>query len=154
MSVVRAGSEFHGTVHEAESCWLDTSSWPAWVDGLERVVETTPDWPGEGASVTWESGPAGRGRVRERMLSYEPLAGLTVAIEDQSITARQSVRFTPTDGGVEVELTLDYTIRKRSITTPLIDVLFIKGAMQRSIATTLSRFGAHLAERRSTPSGD
>ncbi len=145
MSVVRAASEFPGTVHEAESCWLDTSSWPAWVDGLERVVECSGDWPRPGSGVTWESGPAGRGRVREQVVSYEPLAGIGLHVHDGSIDATQRVSFSPTDDGVTVELTLDYTIRKRSLLTPLIDVLFIRGAMQRSIATTLTRFGAHLA---------
>ncbi len=154
MSVVRAASEFPGTVHEAESCWLDTSGWPAWVDGLERVLETSPEWPRAGSSVVWESVPAGRGRVTERVIAHEPLAGLTLDIVDASIAARQRVAFSPTDGAVEVELTLDYTIRKRSPFTPIVDVLFIRGAMQRSIATTLSRFGTYLAERRTTAASD
>ena len=148
MSVVRAASEFHGTVHEAESCWLDTSSWPTWVDGLDRVLETSPDWPNPGSRVVWESGPAGRGRVTERVVAHQPLAGLTVDVHDTSVDGQQRVTFTPTDDGVAVELTLEYTIRKQSIVTPVIDMLFIRGAMRRSIATTLSRFGGHLAERR------
>jgi polyketide cyclase/dehydrase/lipid transport protein len=149
MSVVRAASEFPGTVHEAECCWLDTSSWPAWVDGLERIVECSPDWPRPGSHVIWQSGPAGRGRVTERVRRHDPLASLTVEIGDASIAATQRVSFTPGDDAVAVELTLDYTIRRQSIVTPVVDVLFIRGAMRRSIATTLARFGAHLAEHKS-----
>jgi Polyketide cyclase / dehydrase and lipid transport len=149
MSVVRAASEFHGTVHEAESCWLDTSGWPLWVDGLERVLECSRDWPDPGSSVIWESGPAGRGRVSEQVIAREPLASLSLYVHDASITATQRVAFMPTDEGVAVEVTLDYTVNKRSIFTPLVDMLFIRGAMRRSIATTLARFGTHLAEHRS-----
>lgn len=149
MSVVRAASEFHGTVHEAESCWLDTGSWPAWVDGLERVLQRSRDWPNPGSSVIWESGPAGRGRVSEQVIEHEPLASLSVYVRDATITATQRVSFTPTDEGVAVELTLEYDISKRSFFTPLVDMLFIRGAMRRSIAMTLARFGTQLAERRS-----
>ena len=66
---------YPGSVHEAETCWYDTDRWPEWMDGLARVVAVEGDWPGVGSSVTWESGPAGRGRVRERVIAYEPLAG-------------------------------------------------------------------------------
>ena len=148
MSVVSAASEFPATVHEAESCWCDTSSWPAWVDGLDRVLETGPDWPNPGSSVIWQSGPAGRGRVSERVIDHEPLQGLTLHVQDESISARQSVTFTPLDAGVTVELKLDYEISRRSIVTGVIDLLFIRRAMERSITTTLARFGAQLAERR------
>ncbi len=137
MSAVRAASEFPGTVHEAECCWCDASRWPAWVDGCDRVLETTPDWPDRGSSVIWESGPAGRGRVSERVLGHEPLQGVTTHVSDDSINATQSVAFTPVDGGVEVVLKLDYEISKRSIVTPLVDLLFIRRAMERSITTTL-----------------
>ena len=148
MTVVRVASEFPGTVHEAESCWCDTSRWPAWVDGLDHVVETAGGWPKAGAQVVWQSGPAGRGRVTERVLEHQPLAGLTTDVHDDSINARQTVTFTPAEDRVAVELTLAYEIRKRGVFTPLVDFLFIRRAMERSIAATLARFGAELADRR------
>lgn len=149
MRTVRVTRTLPGTVYDVEQRWYDTSRWTAWVEGLRRVVEVTGDWPSVGSSVTWDSGPAGRGHVVERVVAHEPLAGQTVAVEDSSITGRQSVAFVPVDDGVEVELTLAYELKKRSLFTPLVDSLFIKRAMATSLATTLSRFGAEVGSHRS-----
>ncbi|MGB0095323.1 MAG: hypothetical protein WBP81_22640, partial [Solirubrobacteraceae bacterium] len=97
---------------------------------------------------TWESGPAGRGRVVERVVEYESLAGQTLEIEDSSISGRQQVVFTALDGNIELALSLDYQVRRRSPLTPLIDLLFIRPAMKRSLQTTLARFGVELAAAR------
>jgi len=97
--------------------------------------------------VTWQSGPAGRGRVTERVTAYEPLEGQTLDVEDDAITGRQRVAFTPADEHVEVKLSLEYEIKKRSFFTPLIDLLFIRRAMAASLQATLGRFGAELSER-------
>jgi Polyketide cyclase / dehydrase and lipid transport len=137
-----------GTVYEIEQRWYDTSRWTIWVEGLRRVVHVSEGWPGVGSSVTWDSGPAGRGHVVERVVAHEALGGQTVEVEDASITGRQSVAFVPVDEGVEVQLALSYEIRKRSLFTPLIDALFIKRAMTTSLATTLGRFGAEMGSRR------
>jgi uncharacterized membrane protein len=145
MRAVTASSTFPGTVHEAETCWYDTDRWPSWVDGLERVVERSESWPQIGSSIVWESGPAGRGRVRERVVAYEPLDGQTVEVEDQSLRGRQSVSFTPADDEVEVMLRLEYEITNRTVFTALVDRLFIRGAIERSLRATLARFGAELA---------
>jgi Polyketide cyclase / dehydrase and lipid transport len=149
MRRVRVALAFAASVHEAETCWYDTTRWPAWVDELARIVEVAGDWPRAGASVTWESGPAGRGHVIERVVAYQPLGGQTLDVHDDSIQGQQRVTFTPADGSVEVVLGLDYEISERSIFTPLIDVLFIRRAMERSLRTTLSGFGVELAARRS-----
>jgi polyketide cyclase/dehydrase/lipid transport protein len=146
---VRVTQTLSGTVYEIEQRWYDTSRWAAWVEGLRRVVEVAGEWPAVGSSVTWDSGPAGRGHVVERVVAHEPLAGQTVAVDDSAITGRQSVAFVPIDDGVEVELTLSYELKKRSLFTPLVDSLFIKRAMATSLATTLSRFGAEVGSRRS-----
>ena len=98
--------------------------------------------------MIWDSFPAGRGRVVERVVSQAPLVGQASEVEDDSIRGRQSVAFAATDGSVHVELVLAYEIKKRSIVTPLVDVLFIRRAMTMSLATTLRRFGVELdAER-------
>ena len=149
MRTVTVTQTLPGTVYEVEQRWYDTSRWTAWVEGLRRVVEVAGDWPGVGSSVTWDSGPAGRGHVVERVVAHEPLVGQTVAVDDSSITGRQSVAFVPIDDGVEVELTLAYELKQRSLFTPLVDWLFIKRAMATSLATTLSRFGAEVGSHRS-----
>ena len=137
---------FPGTVHQAESCWYDAARWPEWVDGLERIVAVSAEWPDVGATVHWESGPAGRGSVHERVLAHEPLVGQQLEVRDDSIQGRQSVVFAPADEGVEVALTLEYRITRRSVFMPVIDFLFVGRAMAASLSTTLARFGAELAK--------
>ncbi|MGB9183613.1 MAG: SRPBCC family protein [Solirubrobacteraceae bacterium] len=147
MAAIRVAQTFTGTVAEAERCWYDTARWPRWVDGLDRVVSVDPGWPA-GGGVAWESGPAGRGRVTERVLAHEPLRGQTLAVTDASIEGEQSVSFTPDDGRVEVTLALEYRFRKRSLALRIIDPLFIRRAMVTSLRATLARFGAELEASR------
>jgi len=142
-----------GSVHEAESCWYDLARRPDWVDELARVVAVEGDWPKPGSTVTWQSGPAGRGQVRERVVAYQPLAGQTLEVEDDSITGTQQVSFEPTERGAQVMLSLSYRIKRRSPLTPLVDALFVRRPMAISLAKTLSRFGVAVAESRQTSVG-
>jgi hypothetical protein len=148
MRIVGASLSFPGSVHEAETCWYDVRRWPAWVDGMDRVVDVSGEWPHAGAIVHWDSGPAGRGHVTEKVLEYEPLHAQTVEVTDDSIWGRQRVAFAPAEEGVEVSLTLEYEVTRRSLFTPVVDLLFIRGAMERSLRSTLTRFGAELAVTR------
>jgi Polyketide cyclase / dehydrase and lipid transport len=147
---VSVSEVFPGTVHEAETCWYDTAGWPSWIDGLDRVEAVSGDWPQTGSSVRWRSGPAGRGTVTERVRAHEPLAGQTVDVQDDSISGRQTVAFTPTNDAVEVAFTLEYEIRKKGVFTPVIDFLFIRRPMEMSLRKTLGAFGAELESRRLT----
>jgi len=144
MARVRAAASFPATVHQAERCWYDTARWPEFVDELARVLAVEGPWPAEGASVVWESGPAGRGRVVERVVAHEALSGQTVDVCDNSISGRQSVWFVPAGAGVQVVLELDYRIRRRNPLTPLVDRLFVRRLMAASLERTLSRFGIAL----------
>jgi hypothetical protein len=137
---------FPGSVSEAERCWYDTPGWAIWVDGLDRVIEVSRDWPRSGAAVRWQSGPAGRGHVLERVITQEPLGGQELAVEDDSIRGRQRVDFVPAEGGVEVSLRLSYELKRRSPMTPVVDLLFIRRAMASSLQRTLASFGLRLAE--------
>lgn len=148
MRAARVVQTFDATVAEAERCWYDTARWPHWVDGLDRVLGVDGDWPGVGATVTWESGPAGRGMVTERVVAYEPLRGQALEVHDGSIQGRQSVTFTPVDGGVEVAMSLEYELLRRSLVSPVVDMLFIKRAMVASLRSSVSRFGVELQAAR------
>lgn len=142
-----------GSVHEAQSCWCDVSRWSEWVDGLERVLEVEGDWPREGSRVRWESGPAGRGEVRERVIEYVALERLVVFVEDSLMEGTQSVSFEPAPGGVTVELALRYRVRRRSPLTPLVEWLFVRRPMTMSMSRTLERFGWALEASRGASLG-
>lgn len=145
MRQVSVTEEFPATVHAAETCWYDTAHWPDWVDGLDRVEEVSAGWPGVGSHVRWRSGPAGRGEVLERVSAHEPLAGQTVEVSDEQMEASQSVAFTPADEAhVGVSLTLTYELRRQTLFTPLVDLLFIRPALRNSLRSTLARFGHRL----------
>ena len=79
------------------------------------------------------------------MIAQKPLEGQALEVTDSSIRGRQSVAFVPAAPGVEVTLTLEYELLRRSILTPVVDLLFIKRAMVASLAQTVSRFGVELA---------
>ena len=149
MRAVRVSHRFAGTVPEAERCWYDTERWVHWVEGLERVVSVSGDWPQPGSQVIWESGPAGRGRVTELVLVHEPLRGLQLEVTDASIRGRQIVTFAAAGDAVEVALALEYRLRRRSLVSPVVDLLFIRRAMTDSLDATVSRFGAELESARS-----
>jgi hypothetical protein len=148
MRTAYASQTFAGSVHDAESLWFDTARWPQWVPGLGRVEGVSGGWPGVGGQVRWRSGPAGRGSVVERVSSYEPLGEQTVEVEDDSIRGSQTVTFTPEDGKVAVALRLSYELKRRSLLMPLVDLLFIRRAMVRSLEQTLARFGVELEASR------
>jgi polyketide cyclase/dehydrase/lipid transport protein len=137
-----------GTVHEAETAWCDTGRWHAWVEGFETLVSVSDDWPAAGAVVRWESSPAGRGAVSERVLRFEPLELVESEIEDGQVIARQLATFTPLEDGVEVTVDFAYRIKGRSPLTPVVDALFVRRAMQSWLQTTLTRFVVELESTR------
>ena len=148
MRVAHASQTFEGSVQEAEAVWYRTDRWSAWVPGLERVDGVSGRWPGEGAQVNWHSGPAGRGRVVERVVGYEPGSGQTVEVQDESIRGQQTVSFEAEGEQVVVVLSLTYQLKQRSLLMPLVDLVFIRGAMRRALEQTLAHFGVELEASR------
>jgi hypothetical protein len=148
MRPVEVTESFPGSVAEAERCWYQPERWPRWVDGCERIVSVDPGWPRPGTDLTWESGPAGRGRVSERVVEHEPLRGMTVEVADASIRGRQTVAFVPEGDEVMVQLALAYRLERRTPVSPLVDMLFIRRAMAASLQSTLHRFGVELQASR------
>lgn len=141
MRPVHATHTFAASVRDAERHWYDTSRWQTWVDGLDHVVATSEPWPMAGGRVTWQSGPAGRGRVTETAVDYVPGQRQTVEVTDDAMTGRQTVQFAAVTDGVEVTLRLEYRLKRRSPLTPVVDALFIR----REVSLSLTRFGARLA---------
>jgi hypothetical protein len=129
-----------GRAAEAEALWYDKHRWPSWVDGFGHIVLMEGDWPEVGARLIWDSPPNGRGRVQERVVSYESRTGQTLEVEDARITGRQTVAFTPGLEETEVTLTLEYELKQRNVFTPLVDLLFIRRATGDSLRRTLRKF--------------
>jgi hypothetical protein len=137
---VRAAVTLPGLASEAEALWYDLTRWPSWVDGFGHVDKVEGEWPAAGARVVWLSKPAGRGRVAERVVAYEPRTGQTLEVEDEKMRATQRVAFAPGAQGVEVALELDYELKDRNALTPVVDALFIRRALRDSLRRTLVRF--------------
>jgi Polyketide cyclase / dehydrase and lipid transport len=138
---VRATTTVPGRVVEAEELWYDPHRWAAWIDGFGHVAKLEGDWPREGARLLWDSRPNGRGRVSETVVSYEARAGQTLAVEDRRLAGTQRIAFEPADDAVRLSLTLEYRLKERSLITPIIDMVFIRRALQASLQRTLARFG-------------
>ena len=126
---------------DAEELWYDTVRWPTFVDGFGHVHKVDAGWPREpGAVVVWDSKPGGRGRVLERVVSFEARVGQTVEVEDEKIHGRQTVGFQPNPGGTAVSLELDYAIKQDRGVPAVIDFLFVRRPMRDSLRRTLARF--------------
>ena len=95
MGRARAKIDLPTQVSAAEALWYDLQRWPAFVDGFHHVAKLEGDWPEAGARLLWDSTPAGRGRVVERVARYEVRSGQTVEVEDPKLTGTQTVSFTP-----------------------------------------------------------
>jgi hypothetical protein len=146
MGKVKASIELPGfRASEAEALWYDTARWPTFVDGFSHVVSTEGDWPAVPSTLVWQSTPAGRGRVVERVTAYEARVGQTAEVEDPRMTATQRVVFKPREGGVEVTLSLDYTLKQGGgPIRPVMDFLFIRRAINDALTRTVGRFGREL----------
>jgi hypothetical protein len=153
MGKARVALSFPGRVSEAEALWYETSRWATWVDGFASVSKVDGDWPRVGSRLVWDSNPAGRGRVVERVVGYEPRVGQTIEVEDETLRGQQSVVFSPRGDRVEIELALEYQLKQRSIVMPLVDVLFIRRALVQSLRRTLTRFGIELGADRELNAG-
>jgi hypothetical protein len=125
--------------------WTDVTRWPSFVEGFARVVELDPDWPGEGTRAIWESVPAGRGQVTEKVAEDGPGAFATLVFEDR-LSGRQTLRAIESEGGSRVELKLEYTLTSYGLLGPVADVLFIRRALRDSLRRTVTRFAVEAEE--------
>ncbi len=140
MGRVGATIEIPGLVSAAEDLWYDTRRWPTFVDGLAHVAKVEGDWPRSGSRVVWDAQPGGRGRVTETVTAYEARTGQTTVVEDTKIRGTQVVRFSPVDGGVVVELGLEYAVKQEAGVPFFVDLAFVRRPMRDSVKRTLARF--------------
>jgi len=140
-----AEAEVPLTPEAALRLWTDVSRWPSFVEGFARVVEIDPGWPDEGSRAIWESVPAGRGRVTEKVADGAPGRFATLIFEDR-MAGRQTFRAIESEGGARVELALEYTLTKYGPLGALADVIFIRRALRDSLRRTLQRFRVEAQE--------
>ena len=129
----------------AQRLWTETNRWPTFVDGFGRVLDKDERWPAEGTKVVWESGPAGRGRVTERVREYGD-GQVATEVFDKQMTGIQTARFEPNEDGCDVYLRLDYELQSGGPLRPLTDALFIRRALAMALERTLRRFSTEAAD--------
>src|SRR5207248_6118906 len=115
----------------ARRLWTDVSRWPSFVEGFAHVVEVSPEWPGDGAKLIWQSGPSGRGRVTERVLESGSEHFATEVYED-ALVGTQTLTFAEVAEGTRVALALDYELSRYGPLRALADVIFIRRALRDS----------------------
>ena len=129
----------------AQRLWFDTNRWPTFVDGFGHIVSLGEGWPEPGAKVVWESGPAGRGRVTERVTENGG-NGCATQVFDKQMTGIQAARFEPNEDGCDVYLSLDYELSSGGPLRWLTDVLFIRRALAMALERTLRRFSTEAGD--------
>jgi hypothetical protein len=120
--------------------------WSTFVEGFAHELERSPEWPAAGARVVWESTPAGRGRVTEKVVEGEgPDRFVTLVFEDR-LHGTQTFRVVESEGGSRAELALEYELTKYGPLSALADAIFIRRAIRDSLRRTLSRFSVEAEE--------
>lgn len=125
--------------------WTDTARWPSFVEGFARIVDLDPDWPAADSRAIWESVPAGRGRVTEKVAESTPGTFSTLVFEDR-LSGRQTFRASESEGGSRIELSLEYTLTSYGLLGPAADVIFIRRALRDALRRTVTRFGVEAQE--------
>jgi hypothetical protein len=145
MRTARADAEVALTPEAALRLWTDLSRWPSFVEGFARVVSVDPGWPAEGRLV-WESIPAGRGQVTEKV-AEPPSAGTfaTLVFEDR-LAGRQTFKAIESAEGARVELSLEYALTRSGPLGALADAIFIRRALRDSLRRTMARFEVEAGE--------
>jgi hypothetical protein len=134
------------TPEAALRLWTDVDRWPSFVEGFSRYLERSPEWPAPGAGVVWESTPAGRGRVTEKVVeSGAPDRFATQVFEDR-LHGTQTFRVVESEGGSRAELSLEYELTKYGPLSAAADALFIRRAIRDMLRRTLFRFSVEAEE--------
>lgn len=132
----------------AQRLWTDTTRWPTFVDGFAHVVERDDGWPEPGSKIIWQSGPAGRGRVTERVREATPERFVTEVFEERLLGV-QRVGFDAGAEGTLVTAELEYELQKGGPLRPITDALFIRRSLSDMLARTLRRFSTEATEEAS-----
>ncbi|HEX2127293.1 MAG TPA: SRPBCC family protein [Thermoleophilaceae bacterium] len=140
MRIARAEGEVVLTPEAALRLWTDPNRWSTFMEGFARIVERDPEWPAEGARLVWESAPAGRGKVTEKVVEPPASDRFASRVFEERLVGVQTFRAAESEGGSRVELSLEYTLTKYGPLGAVADVIFIRRALRDSLRRTLFRF--------------
>lgn len=127
--------------------YFDPEGWPNWVEGFERV-ERSEGYPEAGGKLVWQSNPAGRGAVTERVLVHEPRTLHRIAFSDPQSRGELTTRFAIEGDATRVTLELDYTVGGGGTLSRITDLLFARSQVLASLRRTLMDFRFAVEERR------
>jgi Polyketide cyclase / dehydrase and lipid transport len=142
----RAQADLVLTPEAALRLWSDVSRWPSFVEGFGRELERGPEWPAGGARVVWESTPAGRGRVTEKVVEGEGPDRFVTRVFEERLHGTQTFRVVESEGGSRAELALEYQLTKYGPLSAVADVIFIRRAIRDMLRRTLFRFAVESEE--------
>jgi hypothetical protein len=142
----RAQVDLALTPEAALRLWSDVSRWPSFMEGFARELERSPEWPAGGARVVWESTPAGRGRVTEKVVEGEGPDRFVTQVFEERLHGTQTFRVVESEAGSRAELALEYELTKYGPLRAVADVIFIRRAIRDSLRRTLSRFAVEAEE--------
>jgi Polyketide cyclase / dehydrase and lipid transport len=134
------------SLKEAWDWYFEPSGWPLWVDGF-ATVESSEGYPAAAGSLVWQSVPAGRGTVRERVLAHEPRTLHKVAFTDPESAGELTTRFEAEGGGTRVTLELEYRLARGGALAWVTDRVFVRSQMRESLRRTLARYRLEVESR-------
>ena len=143
MSKVEASVEIAAPLADVWDLYFDRTRWASWVDGFSSLSSES-GYPDVGGTLTWRSTPAGRGTVSERVTAHEPRSLHRIDYDDPSSAGTLEVAFEmlpaeSADSGrrTKVDQKLDYAIKTGGPLRPVLDVLFVRSQMRRSLERSL-----------------
>jgi Polyketide cyclase / dehydrase and lipid transport len=134
------------TPEAALRLWTDVDRWPSFVEGFARPLERAPEWPAGGSRLVWESTPAGRGRVTEKVVEGEGPDRFVTTVFEERLQGTQTFRVVESEGGSRAELSLEYELTKYGPFGAVADAIFIRRAIRDSLRRTLARFAVEAEE--------
>jgi hypothetical protein len=144
--VARAQADLVLTPEAALRLWTDVDRWPSFVEGFARTLERSPDWPASGSRVVWESTPAGRGRVTEKVVEGEGPDRFVTLVFEERLNGTQTFRVVESEAGSRAELALEYELTKYGPFALVADAIFIRRAIRDMLRRTLRRFSVEAEE--------
>lgn len=146
MAEVAAEIEIPTPVADVWELYFDADRWRSWVDGFARV-SVSDGYPERAGTLTWESTPAGRGRVSERVIEHDPRRIHRVEYKDPGSAGELETRFemVPAEGEerkTKVSQKLTYELNEAGLFGAITDRLFIRSQMRRSLERSLAELRA------------